>query len=49
MLRLRNLPRILIMETRTVVFHKHRMKGALNAKSTAELIRYAVRHHLVAA
>jgi DNA-binding NarL/FixJ family response regulator len=32
---------------RAVAFHKYRMMAQLNLKSTAELIRYAVRHHLV--
>jgi DNA-binding NarL/FixJ family response regulator len=40
---------ILNMTTRTVAFHKYRMMEALGAKSNAELVRYAVRHHLVAA
>jgi DNA-binding NarL/FixJ family response regulator len=37
------------MTTRTVAFHKYRMMEALGAKSTAELVRYAVRNHIVAA
>ena len=32
---------------RTVAFHKYRMMERLKAKSTAELIQYAVRHHIV--
>jgi DNA-binding NarL/FixJ family response regulator len=40
---------ILNMTTRTVAFHKYRIMGALGAKSNAELVRYAVRNHLVAA
>jgi DNA-binding NarL/FixJ family response regulator len=32
---------------RAVAFHKYRMMERLNLKSTAELIRYAVRHHIV--
>ena len=32
---------------RAVAFHKYRMMEQLNLKSTAELIRYAVRHHIV--
>lgn len=40
---------ILNMTTRTVAFHKYRMMEALGAKSNAELVRYAVRHHIVAA
>ena len=40
---------ILNMSTRTVAFHKYRIMGALGAKSNAELVRYAVRNHIVAA
>jgi len=32
---------------RTVAFHKYRMMERLGAGSTAELIQYAVRHHIV--
>jgi DNA-binding NarL/FixJ family response regulator len=34
---------------RTVVFHKYRMMEVLGIKTNAELIRYAVRTHVVAA
>lgn len=37
------------MTTRTVAFHKYRIMEALGAKSSAELVRYAVRNHIVAA
>jgi DNA-binding NarL/FixJ family response regulator len=40
---------ILNIATRTVAFHKYRMMEVLDAKSSAELIRYAVRTHTVAA
>lgn len=40
---------ILNMTTRTVAFHKYRMMQVLGAKSNAELVRYAVKHHIVAA
>jgi DNA-binding NarL/FixJ family response regulator len=40
---------ILQMTTRTVAFHKYRIMEVLGAKSNAELVRYAVRTHLVAA
>ena len=40
---------ILNMTTRTVAFHKYRIMEVLGAKSTAELVRYAVRSHIVAA
>jgi DNA-binding NarL/FixJ family response regulator len=32
---------------RTVAFHKYQMMQQLNVKSTAELVQYAVRHHIV--
>jgi DNA-binding NarL/FixJ family response regulator len=38
---------ILNMTTRTVAFHKYRMMETLGAKSNAELVRYAVRNHIV--
>jgi DNA-binding NarL/FixJ family response regulator len=40
---------ILNMATRTVAFHKYRIMEVLGAKSNAELVRYAVRNHMVAA
>jgi DNA-binding NarL/FixJ family response regulator len=40
---------ILNMTTRTVAFHKYRIMDVLGATSNAELVRYAVRHHMVAA
>ncbi len=40
---------VLNIPTRTVAFHKYRIMEVLNAKSSAELIQYAVRHHLIAA
>ena len=40
---------ILNMTTRTVAYHKYRMMEVLGAKSNAELVKYAVRNHLVAA
>ncbi len=38
---------ILNMTPRTVAFHKYRMMEILGARSNAELVRYAVRHHIV--
>jgi DNA-binding NarL/FixJ family response regulator len=38
---------ILNMTPRTVAFHKYRMMEALGARSNAELVRYAVRRHIV--
>jgi DNA-binding NarL/FixJ family response regulator len=40
---------ILNMTTRTVAYHKYRMMEVLGAKSNAELVKYAVRNHVVAA
>jgi DNA-binding NarL/FixJ family response regulator len=40
---------ILNMSTRTVAYHKYRMMEVLGAKSGAELVKYAVRNHMVAA
>jgi DNA-binding NarL/FixJ family response regulator len=40
---------VLNITTRTVAFHKYRMMEVLNAKSSAELVQYAMRHHLIAA
>ena len=37
------------LTTRTVAFHKYRMMEVLGAKSSAELVRYAVRNRFVAA
>lgn len=33
--------------TRTVAFHKYRMMESLGIKSSAELVRYAVRSHII--
>jgi DNA-binding NarL/FixJ family response regulator len=38
---------ILNVTPRTVAFHKYRMMEQLKVKSTAELIQYAVKHHIV--
>jgi DNA-binding NarL/FixJ family response regulator len=40
---------ILNMTTRTVAFHKYRIMEILGARSSAELVRYAVRNHIVTA
>jgi len=40
---------ILNMTTRTVAYHKYRIMELLGAKSNAELVKYAVRSHIVAA
>ena len=38
---------VLNLTPRTVAFHKYRMMEQLNVKSTAELIQYALKHHIV--
>ena len=38
---------LLNLTARTVAFHKYRIMDQLKVKSTAELIQYAVRHHIV--
>jgi DNA-binding NarL/FixJ family response regulator len=38
---------LLDLTPRTVAFHKYRMMEQLGVKTTAELIQYAVRHHIV--
>jgi DNA-binding NarL/FixJ family response regulator len=40
---------ILHMTTRTVAWHKYRIKGKLGAESDSDLVRYAVKNHLIAA
>ncbi len=40
---------VLNMTTRTVAFHKYRIMEILGAKSNADLVRYAVRNHMIAA
>jgi DNA-binding NarL/FixJ family response regulator len=37
---------VLNVTPRTIAFHKYQMMEQLNVKSTAELIQYAVRHHI---
>jgi len=39
---------ILNVAPRTIAYHKYRMMADLKIKSTAELIQYAVRHHVIA-
>jgi len=40
---------VLNITTRTVAFHKYRIMEVLDAKSSAELVQYAMRNHLIAA
>jgi DNA-binding NarL/FixJ family response regulator len=39
---------VLNITTRTVAFHKYRIMEVLNAKSSAELVQYAIRNHVIA-
>ncbi len=38
---------VLNMSSRTVAFHKYRMMRQLHIESTAELIQFAIKHHIV--
>jgi DNA-binding NarL/FixJ family response regulator len=38
---------VMNITARTVAFHKYRIMGQLHITSTAELIQYAIRHHIV--
>ena len=40
---------LLQVTTRTVAFHKYRIMELLGAKSNADLVKYALRNHLIAA
>jgi len=40
---------ILHMTTRTVAFHKYRIMEVLGARSSADLVKYAVKNHIIAA
>jgi DNA-binding NarL/FixJ family response regulator len=40
---------ILSVATRTVAFHKYRMMEQLKVKTNAELVQYAIKHHIIAA
>ena len=38
---------LLNLSTRTVAFHKYRMMEQLKVRSSAELVQYAVKHHII--
>ena len=38
---------LLNVTARTVAFHKYRMMEQLNIRSSAELIQFAIKHHIV--
>jgi DNA-binding NarL/FixJ family response regulator len=44
---MRQIASILSITPRTVAFHKYRMMDQLHLKTTAELIQFAVKHHIV--
>ena len=44
---MKQVAKVLNVTPRTVAFHKYQMMGHLRVKSTAELIQYAVKHHIV--
>jgi DNA-binding NarL/FixJ family response regulator len=44
---LKEIAAILEISPRTAAFHKYRVMEQLNAHSTAELVQYAIRHHMV--
>jgi len=46
-LSMKEVANVLNLTPRTVAFHKYRMMEQLRIKSTAELIQYAVKHHIV--
>ncbi len=40
---------VLNLTARTVAFHKYRIMEVLHARNNAELVQYAIRHHMIAA
>ena len=44
---MKEVARVLDLTPRTIAFHKYRMMEQLGVKSTAELVQYAVKHHIV--
>ena len=44
---MKEIARILKITSRTVAFHKYSMMGELGIKSSAELVQYAIKHHVV--
>jgi DNA-binding CsgD family transcriptional regulator len=43
---MKEIARLLNITPRTVAFHKYGMMEFLGVKTNAELVQYAVRHHL---
>jgi DNA-binding CsgD family transcriptional regulator len=46
---MREVGNILNITSRTAMFHKYRIQEIVGANSNAELVCYAVKHHLVSA
>jgi DNA-binding CsgD family transcriptional regulator len=46
---MREVGRVLKITTRTLAFHKYRVMKVLNAKNDANLVQYAIKHHMIAA
>jgi DNA-binding NarL/FixJ family response regulator len=44
---MKQIAEILKIAPRTVAFHKYRIMSQLNIKSTAELVRFAIKHHII--
>src|SRR4051794_19739345 len=44
---MKDVANVLSLTPRTVAFHKYRIMEQLHLKSTAELVQYAVKHHIV--
>ena len=45
---MKEIARILAITPRTVAFHKYRMMEDLGIKTSAELVQFAIKHHIVA-
>ncbi len=39
---------VLNLKAGTVAFHKYRIMSSLNLKTNAELMQYAIKHHMLA-
>jgi DNA-binding CsgD family transcriptional regulator len=44
---MKEIARILAITPRTVAFHKYRMMEDLGIKTSAVLVQYAIKHHIV--
>jgi DNA-binding CsgD family transcriptional regulator len=48
-MRMKEVRLVLKITTRTVAFHKYRVMKVLKAKNDANLVQYAIKHHMIAA